>query len=296
VKRKIFCAFPFFNEISLLRLKLEELYDTVDYFVISEANITHSGNPKPFYLKENEELLEKYSDKIIYIYEDMSNISNEFLESDDNDDVTNFLIKRVNASTWFPLATRSYFLDTWQKESVIRGLFPIAQDEDLIILGDLDEIPKASVVREIAEDFDDDEIYHLEHRFCWYFTNIQKTDEIWYGNILTSFKRFKDVGFCDMRVNKKGNFINDAGWHFSYQGGASAIKTKIESFGEQSLNLPQVKDGIEDNIKNCLINGHDLFFRPAKFEVIPINYETMPKYLVDHQEEFGHMIWRQNET
>lgn len=293
MNRKIFCCFPFFNEISLLRIKLEELYDTVDWFVISESNITHSGNPKPLYLKENEKLFEKYSDKIIYNYEDMSNVSNNFVESDDNDYITNFLIKRVNASTWFDKTIRSYFLDTWQKESVIRGLFSIAQDEDLVILGDLDEIPKASVIKEIAEDFDDDEIYHLEHRFCWYYTNIQKMDEIWYGNILTSFKRFKEIGFCDMRVNKKGNFINDAGWHFSYQGGVSAIKTKIESFGEQSLNLPQVKDKIEENIKNCLINGHDLFFRPAKFEVIPVDYETMPKYLVDHQEEFGHMIWRQ---
>lgn len=293
MKRKIYCCFPFFRELELLKLKLEELYDTVDGFVISESNITHSGNPKPLYLKENEKLFEKYSDKIIYVYEDMSNVSNSFLESDSNDKVTNFLIRRVNASTWFPTSVRSYFLDTWQKESVIRGLFDSNIDDDsLVILGDLDEIPKASVVKEIAEDFDDDEIWNMEHKLFWYYLNMQKTDEQWYGNVITSFRRFKEIGFCDMRINKRGNFINNAGWHFTYMNGVDAIKTKIENFGEQSLNLPNVKDNIINNVENCLTNGHDLYNRPAKFELVPITYDSHPKYLVEHQDEFEHMIKR----
>jgi hypothetical protein len=120
--------------------------------------------------------------------------------------------------------------------------------------------------------------------------NLRKTDEIWYGNILTSFKRFKEIGFCEMRTYKKGNFVNNAGWHFSYMNGVDAIKTKIESFGEQSLNLPEIKNKIISNVENCLTNGYDLYFRPAKFELVPISYETHPKYLVDNQEKFKHMI------
>jgi beta-1,4-mannosyl-glycoprotein beta-1,4-N-acetylglucosaminyltransferase len=294
MNRKIFCCFPFFRELELLKLKLEELYDTVDYFILVEANTTHSGLPKPLFYKENEKLFEKYSDKIIYQCENnMLDIFNNPVESPDRDEITNFLIKRVNASTWFPLNVLSYFLDTYQKESVIRSLFKYAQDDDIVVLGDLDEIPKASTIKEIVEDYDDDEIFHMEHSIFWYALNLQKTDEIWYGNILTSFRRFKEIGFCNMRVNKKGNFVSNAGWHFTYQGNSDTIKNKIESWGEQSLNVPQVKDNIIDNINNCLTNGRDLFFRPAKFELIPITYETHPFYLVEHQDEFESMIKRQ---
>jgi len=42
MKRKIYDCFSFFNELDLLEIRLQELYDHVDYFVISEANKTHS--------------------------------------------------------------------------------------------------------------------------------------------------------------------------------------------------------------------------------------------------------------
>jgi beta-1,4-mannosyl-glycoprotein beta-1,4-N-acetylglucosaminyltransferase len=292
MKRKIYVCFPFYNELEILKIKLEELYDVVDHFILVEADTTHNGNPKPLYFKENEALFEKYKDKIIYHLEsDMPYNFNEIEISSNNDDATNFLIERVKKSDWFDKSVPSYCRDTWQKESVIKPLFDMkANNDDLVVLGDLDEIPSADALIQIVKDYDDDEIFHMEHRFCWYYLNLQKTDEVWYGNILTSFRRFKEIGFCEMRTYKKGNFINNAGWHFSYMKGAEAIKNKIENFGEQSLNVPQVKDNIANNIENCLTNGHDLFFRPAKFEIIPINYETMPKYVVDHQEEFKDMI------
>ena len=39
-------AFMFFNEYDILEGRLEYLYDTVDYFVIVESDITHSGQKK----------------------------------------------------------------------------------------------------------------------------------------------------------------------------------------------------------------------------------------------------------
>ena len=44
---KIIC---FFNELDILELRLNILNPYVDYFVISEASVTHTGNPKPYYL------------------------------------------------------------------------------------------------------------------------------------------------------------------------------------------------------------------------------------------------------
>ena len=64
---KIFDCFCFLNELELLELRLMELYDTVDYFVISEANKTHAGNPKEFIFEKNKKRYKKYLDKIIYV-------------------------------------------------------------------------------------------------------------------------------------------------------------------------------------------------------------------------------------
>lgn len=41
-------CFPFFNEKELLELRIRLLRGKVDKFVITEANLTHSGQPKPF--------------------------------------------------------------------------------------------------------------------------------------------------------------------------------------------------------------------------------------------------------
>ena len=43
---KIYDCFQFFNELDLLEIRLELLYDYVDYFVISETDKTHSNQPK----------------------------------------------------------------------------------------------------------------------------------------------------------------------------------------------------------------------------------------------------------
>ena len=50
---KIFDCFPFYNELDLLELRLNELYDHVDRFVLVEANTTFTSKTKPFYFEEN---------------------------------------------------------------------------------------------------------------------------------------------------------------------------------------------------------------------------------------------------
>lgn len=39
----VYDCFTFFNEYELLELRLETLYNAVDYFVISESNKTHAN-------------------------------------------------------------------------------------------------------------------------------------------------------------------------------------------------------------------------------------------------------------
>ena len=64
---KIYDCFMLFDEMELLRIRFEELYDFVDYFVIVEARTKYNGDRKPLYFKKHEAEFEKFKDKIIYI-------------------------------------------------------------------------------------------------------------------------------------------------------------------------------------------------------------------------------------
>ena len=53
-------CFTFFNELDLLEGRLEYLYNSVDYFILVESNLTHSGKAKPMIFIQNIERFKKY--------------------------------------------------------------------------------------------------------------------------------------------------------------------------------------------------------------------------------------------
>ena len=63
----IYDCFPFFNELDVLEIRLNVLYDIVDYFVITEADKTHTGRHKEYIFEQNKDRFAKFLDKIIYI-------------------------------------------------------------------------------------------------------------------------------------------------------------------------------------------------------------------------------------
>ena len=67
---KIYDGFQFFNELELLEVRFNELYDVIDHFVIVECTKTHQNNPKPLYFLENKEKFTPFLDKVIhYIFD-----------------------------------------------------------------------------------------------------------------------------------------------------------------------------------------------------------------------------------
>ena len=67
---KIYDAFTFQNELDLLELRLEELSDVVDYFVLVEATKTFRNNDKPLFFHKNKTRYTKFLDKIIHVIVD----------------------------------------------------------------------------------------------------------------------------------------------------------------------------------------------------------------------------------
>ena len=117
----IYDCFSFFNEFDILDIRLHELNDIVDRFVLVEAPRTYRGEKKPLYFAENKERYSEFLEKIIHV-------------------VVDDLPTPINGDRWPP--------QIFQRRQLIRGLSSCSMD-DIVIFSDLDEIPEASVIKEV---------------------------------------------------------------------------------------------------------------------------------------------------
>ena len=146
-----------------------------------------------------------------------------------------------------------------------------------------------STVEYIRNSFDQDAIYNFSQRHFWFYFNCRRQD-IWAGNTMLSFKNFKKESVNELRNRRRGYNVSNGGWHFSFMGGYDRVKQKIENYGEQSINVPRITNNVKDFIDDCIINNHDFYNRYCKFDIIPIEYEYLPRYLVDNQDKFSEYI------
>lgn len=281
---KIYDCFNFFNELDILEIRLNVLYEHVDYFVIVESSVTHSGEQKPFYFEENKERYSKFLDKIIHykVYDTPSNFI-EFNETEDEslNDIFNFISKQTNR---FNRATQpDYGRDFFQKECVRRPLISCS-DEDIIIISDADEIPNPKILENLNSLSMDDAIYSLNQFTYYYYINLLKQTD-WYGSKMGKYKNIKNLSFNEIRgdesLTKK---INGGGWHFSFQGGNEMIKTKLLSYSARDL----VNSFVLSNLDNNVDKNIDPFFRS---QLTPVQIDdTYPKYLLNNLNRYKHMV------
>lgn len=124
----IYDCITFYNELDLLEVRLHELCDVVDRFVLVEATQTFQGNPKPLFFEEHKHAFSRYADKITHIV----------VEFPDEAALRSHLSTRPPNMTW----AREHY----QRDQISRGLTKALPD-DLIIVSDVDEIISAAKLR-----------------------------------------------------------------------------------------------------------------------------------------------------
>ena len=87
---KTYDCFNFFNELDILEMRLNILYDYVDYFVIVESSVTHTGLEKEYFFENNKERFSKFMDKIIHFK--VTDTPNNFINLAETSDDTVKLI------------------------------------------------------------------------------------------------------------------------------------------------------------------------------------------------------------
>lgn len=282
----VYDCFQFFNELDILKIRLNVLAPVVDKFVISEATETFSGLKKPLYYEENKELFAEFQDKIIHVVVD---------DTPQGD---------------------THYRDTFQKNAVTRGLEG-CKDEDIIIFSDLDEIPNPDKIREILQNFQEDKIYHFAQRLFYCYLNMEEVSgsllsyagefegvehKKWIGTKMCSYKllREQNLKLGELRFPERkeiGIRVEDGGWHFGYMGGhgekdiKKRVQEKVVSAAHQEYNSKHVLSNVTDQIKD----GKDIFGRNAQFVRCEID-DSFPQYIREHQDELDFLIMHEEKA
>jgi beta-1,4-mannosyl-glycoprotein beta-1,4-N-acetylglucosaminyltransferase len=281
----IYDCFNFFNELDILEIRLNTLYDHVDYFVIVESSVTHSGEEKPFYFEENKDRFSNFLDKIIHFkVEDSPTDFVNLPETNDKEleNIFNFIKKQTNR---FNRRNQpDYGRDFFQKECIRRPLINCS-DDDIILFSDLDEIPNPESINGIS-DLDSTTIYSLQQNTYYYYINVLKQRD-WYGTKVLRYGRLKELSLNEVRGDESLSVkIPNGGWHFSFMGGKEMVEKKILSYSARDLAMrnSNVITSIENNMDNLI----DPFFR-GNLELVEID-DSYPKYLINNLEKYKHLI------
>tara|TARA_R110001599_G_scaffold42486_3_gene127871 strand:+ start:7781 stop:8647 length:867 start_codon:yes stop_codon:yes gene_type:complete len=285
---KIYDCFLFFNELDTLEMRLNILDPVVDYFVLSESSITHSGEIKPYYYEEDKERFSKFAHKIIHLKiddtpTDFTNLP-EIKDPTSPDgkfvsDIHGFINTQTNR---FDKRTQNSFgRDFFQKECVRRG-WVNCNDNDIIISSDLDEIPNPDELKEARTLVESGKFYTFNQRTYYYYLNMLK-ELNWKGSRMGLYGDLKNYSLNELRAQENID-IKNGGWHFSFMGGPEMVKKKIQSYSHQEMNNPHIINSIDNNVNK----GIDPFFR-GNLTKCEIDY-TYPKYLIDNLEKYKHMI------
>jgi beta-1,4-mannosyl-glycoprotein beta-1,4-N-acetylglucosaminyltransferase len=254
--------FPFYNELDILTIRLEVLNDYVDKFVICEATETFSGKPKPLYFKENEERFAKWKDKIIHyvVKNDDKEIHDKAMASPNTGNKEHWWLREFS-----------------HKEEAIKAL-SFCKDDDIICISDVDEIWNPALFPTVK----DEEVYRPTLTAYYYFLN-NRSDHVegsTEGRIST-FKTFKKYGANHIRTERevKSIKIPNGGWHFCNIGDEEFIKSKLEAYGHQEWNTPNIKC----NIKGKIFMNEDFAGRGFK---LWLDESGLPDYLIKNKEKW----------
>ena len=278
-------CFPFFNEMDLLRLRLAVLDPIVDRFVIEESAETFSGAERELLFKKHEAMFEKYLPKITYIP----------------------VTERLEGA-------KTHERDYFQKNHLEKGIDDLS-DDDIVIFGDLDEIPHPGTLMRLISEFDKEKVYHLAQDNFYVFMNMMETSgsllsitgefpdvpkdkRKWLGTKVCAKKHIPAEGIVRLRDlvppgDERSVRVERGGWHFGYMGGlhesdvTRRIGDKVRAAAHQEYNDAEILKETMDH----LILGEDIFGRDARFtQILPDGGYEYPEWLMDHRDEYAHLF------
>ena len=267
----IYDCFSYLDEDLLLDLRLNILNDFVDFFVIVEGNKTWQNNSKK--LKFDINKYSKFKNKIKYIkVEDL------------------------------PEGEDPYKRENYQRNSILKGLSN-ADDEDIIMISDLDEIPNPKVLSNFKKEM---KYAAFKQKHFYYKFNLQSNNyPYWYGTRICIKKFLKSPQWLrDLKFKKRpfwridklrlNNIIDEGGWHFCNLKKPDLLLYKYQNLCETNDPI-NFKEKIDkkfldiNEISKRIELGHDIIGRKDNFSKIELD-NSFPNYLLDNREKYHEWI------
>lgn len=280
-KYKIYDCFAFFNELDILKIRIEELKDVVDKFILVEATKTHSGNPKPLYYQEFIHEFAEYQDKIIhYVVDDMPEV--------------------INGDRW-PL-------ENHQRDCIIRPLKDIkCNDEDIILISDLDEIPRKEKIEDAINLLQNNKFVIFNHDL--YHQHLDAFNSQWWcGTVACKYKDLKvrtatkvrrsDEGFWSPNwkaasIRKEGfqyPNIEKGGWHFSSFGGEKTNRYKLQSFAHAEIDNSKETGIPLINFDVARPTNNEDSLGKYYYDIRDVEGKDIPDYLKKNIRQYRHFL------
>lgn len=276
---KVYDCFPFFNELELLRVRLEELDEVVDHFVILEGTKTYAGEEKPLFFLENAHEFEKFKDKIVHVVIDD-----------------------------FPTPTGDIDTDNWNcqihtRNCKLRGLIDCEED-DIVLICDLDEIPNQKAIKEAVDYFanhrsidsvggDINQLVCEFHMRLFRYQLNREDPKGWPGGAKAApYWVVKEIGPWEIQIlhhyDRNLPKIYDAGSHFSRMGLDKRVLYRWKCCGAKTSNEDQafVKKCDEDPeyLRNVVQREMN------KYKPVEID-GSFPRYIRENLEYFYSIGW-----
>jgi hypothetical protein len=161
--QKVWDCFSYFCEKELLILRIKHMYQYVDHFVITESTLTHQAKPKSLQLPAIlESELAWARDKIIPL----------FLDCDPNNLPETTYNKTDKAEFGETIDSIGWRLENLQRNWAMQALEQAAED-DIIIIGDLDEFLNHRALVLLKEITDNREMFALGLLNFLYYLDVQ---------------------------------------------------------------------------------------------------------------------------
>ena len=290
----IYDCTTFYSEDMMLDLRFNILNEHVHRFVVIESTFSHSGNKKKLNFDINN--YPKFKDKIIYKVIDF--------EPPNLDKITEektFYLKRFNSLKRIELSYN--FMENAISE---------ADDNDLIILSDNDEIPNLN-----SESFKKSKknLIIFKQLFFYYKFNLLYELMPWFGSRACKKKNLKSFSWLKNIKNKQYPFwridayfselkntnvdiINDGGWHFTNVKSPEEIFEKMKNFGHHDefdisgITLEDIKKKIKEKkvFYNHFADKQNLDKWKYEHELKNIGFELLPNYLRENKDKYKNWL------
>ncbi|CAH9108435.1 unnamed protein product [Cuscuta europaea] len=269
--RRVYDAVLFSNEVDILNIRWQELNPYVTEFVLLESNSTFTGLPKPLHFAINRKSFDFVESRLTY-----GQAPGRF---------------RTGENPFIEEAYQRLALDYLLKQAGI-------QDDDLLIMSDIDEIPSRHTINLLRWCDNIPEVLHLRLKNYLYSFEFLIDDNSWRASV----HRYQSGKTRYAHYRQSDDVLADSGWHCSFCfRHISEFIFKMKAYS----HFDRVRFSHFLNpkrVQKVICNGDDLFdmlpeeytFKEiiAKMGPIPHSYSAvhLPSYLLENANTYKFLL------